>query len=73
VARFSWSVYYAKAQKSSHTWLWALSQVISGVNVICLLILNQRATNILRDKGLKVGILGASEQDLEYSLISQEH
>lgn len=55
----------ASAQKSSYAWLWALLQIVPLVSLICLLILNQRATKIVRDKGVKVGLMGANSKELE--------
>jgi hypothetical protein len=55
----------AEAQKSPVAWLWALSQIIPFVGLVCLLILSQNATRILRGKGIKVGLLGAKSGELD--------
>jgi energy-coupling factor transporter transmembrane protein EcfT len=55
----------AAAQKLPVAWLWAFSQIIPLVSLICLLILNQKATNILKSKGIKVGLMGGSHKEIE--------
>lgn len=55
----------AKAQKSEEAWLWALLQIIPIVNLICLIILMQKSTKILRKKGIKVGLMGGKSAQLE--------
>ncbi len=55
----------AKAQKSSVAWLWALLQIIPVVSLICLLIINQKATSILKQKGVRVGLMGGDSTQLK--------
>ena len=55
----------AKAQKSANAWLWALIQIIPIVSLICLIVLIQKATTILRQKGIKVGLMGGDSAQLE--------
>ena len=55
----------ATAEKSSIPWLWAFLQIIPIVRLICLLILNQKATKILRSHNVRVGLMGGNSQDLE--------
>ncbi len=55
----------ASALKSSYAWLWALLQLIPLVSLICLIILNQKATKVLRDKSVGVGLMGANSKELE--------
>ena len=55
----------ADAQKSPVAWLWGLSQIIPYVGLVCLLIINQNATTILKSKGIKVGFFGAKDTDLQ--------
>jgi hypothetical protein len=42
-------------------WLLALSMLIPFVNLIVMLLLNVRATKVLKSGGYKVGLLGASK------------
>ncbi|MFA6728323.1 MAG: hypothetical protein WCS17_08925 [Prevotella sp.] len=55
----------AKAQKSPVAWLWALLQIIPIVSLICLVIINQKATTILKEKGISVGLMGGDSTQLE--------
>jgi len=55
----------AKAEKSSIAWLCALLQLIPLINIICLLILNNKATKILKKQGIRVGLIGVSNKDLK--------
>ena len=61
----------AAAEKSSVAWLWALLQLMPFVSLICLLILNQKATKILKEKNIKVGLMGANNKDLEKLIIKK--
>jgi len=54
----------AKALKLSTAWLWALLQFIPIVSLYCLIKLNQRATAVLRQKGVRVGIMGGDSAQL---------
>jgi hypothetical protein len=54
----------AVALKSSVPWVWVISGVIPCVGLIALLILNSYASAALRARGIKVGLMGASTEDL---------
>lgn len=56
----------AKALKLSLAWLWALSQILPFISIICLLVLNHKATSILKAKGIRVGLMGARSEQLTF-------
>lgn len=60
----------AKAEKSKAAWVWAILAFLPILSLIALLVVNGRATRILRDAGLKVGVMGANKQQLE-SLLTE--
>jgi len=62
----------AKAEKKKTPGLWAFAMLIPLVKLICLLILIQDATKILRAKGLKIGLMGANKKDLENLLPNKD-
>ncbi|MDD5657440.1 MAG: hypothetical protein PHF00_09335 [Elusimicrobia bacterium] len=64
----------AKAEKSSTPWLWALLQLcpIPIVSLVCQVILNLRATAILRKKGIRVGLMGGDSAQLEKLRATQQ-
>jgi hypothetical protein len=43
----------------------ALFMLITCVNIVVLLMINRRATNILKRAGLKVGLMGVSDAEVE--------
>ncbi len=63
------SVYFiyklAKAVKSSLAWLYIILGFLPLISLLALLHLNAKATRALREKGLKVGLMGASSSDLD--------
>ncbi|WP_243304217.1 hypothetical protein [Geothrix oryzisoli] len=60
VAVFSiWCVYKLCKALSLGPVLWIIAMFIPLINLICLVILNQKATTYLKSQGLKVGLLGA--------------
>lgn len=54
----------AKVLKSSLDWLYIVLSFIPVVNVIALLLLNRKATVVLRAHGIRVGLMGANQEDL---------
>ncbi len=42
-------------------WLWLIAMFIPLVNLICLVVLNQKATATLKAAGIRVGLLGARQ------------
>lgn len=59
----------AVAQKSPVPWLWAALQCVPLISFICLVIINQMATGILKRKNVRVGLMGANSSDLDGLLI----
>ena len=60
IAVFSiWCVYKLCKALSLGPVLWIIAMFIPLINLICLVILNQKATTYLKSQGLKVGLLGA--------------
>lgn len=55
----------ARALRSSVAWLYAILSLIPGFGIIVLLITNSNATAVLRSKGVRVGLTGANQSDLE--------
>jgi len=55
----------AHAIESSAPWLYVVLLVIPIGGLIGLLILNGKATRMLRDAGLRVGLMGAKRSDLD--------
>lgn len=55
----------ASTLKQRPAWLWALLAVIPLLNLIILLSLNSQATGVLRSKGVRVGLMGASGRDID--------
>ncbi|MHB1767122.1 MAG: hypothetical protein ACYCUV_04630 [Phycisphaerae bacterium] len=55
----------ARATESSAPWLYVVLLVIPIGGLIGLLILNGKATRILRDAGLRVGLIGVNRSDLD--------
>jgi hypothetical protein len=49
----------AKYSGSTQAWLWLVAMFVPLVNLICLLILLRKSSRILRENGVKVGLLGA--------------
>ena len=60
----------AKAARSKAAWFWAVLALLPILCLIALLVVNGRATRILRAAGLKVGVMGADKQQLE-SLLAE--
>jgi len=61
VAVFSiWCVYRLCKALEVGPVLWIIAMFIPLVNLICLFVLNQKATTFLKAQGIKVGLLGAS-------------
>jgi hypothetical protein len=54
----------AKALKSSLAWLYIVLSFIPFVNLIAVIVLNSRATNVLKAHGIRVGLMGANQEDL---------
>ena len=46
-------------------WIYALLSIIPFIGIITLLYLNHKATRIIRALGLRVGLMGVSEADLQ--------
>jgi len=44
--------------------LYLVAMFLPLVSLLCLLLLNSKATGVLRDAGIKVGLMGASPDDL---------
>jgi len=60
VAAFSiWCVYRLCMALMISAWIWVLAMFIPLVNLICLVVLNQKATTHLKQQGIIVGLLGA--------------
>ena len=60
VAAFSiWCVYRLCKELSLNPVLWIIAMFIPLINLICLVVLNQKATTFLKSHGVKVGLLGA--------------
>ena len=60
IAAFSiWCVYKLCKSLSLSPILWIIAMFIPLINLICLVVLNQKATTFLKSKGIKVGLLGA--------------
>lgn len=47
--------------------LYLTAMFIPLVSLICLLVLNSKATSVLRDAGIKVGLMGAKPSELPSS------
>ena len=54
----------AFGMSSGRATVWLLAMFIPVVSLICLLVLNARATRTLRNYGVKVGLMGARMADL---------
>jgi hypothetical protein len=54
-----WCVYRLCKALSVGPVLWIIAMFIPLINLICLVILNQKATTFLKAQGLKVGLMGA--------------
>ncbi len=52
-----WVYRLCKALKTT-PWAYVVGMIIPLISLICLVLLNQRATKLLRAHGLKVGLLG---------------
>jgi hypothetical protein len=60
IAIFSiWCVYRLCKSLSMGSVLWVIAMFIPIINVIFLLVLNQKATRYLKNRGIEVGLLGA--------------
>lgn len=59
----------AKAEKSKVPLIWAILALFPLLNLISLLVLSIRATRILKDAGLKVGMMGANKEQLNSLLM----
>ena len=55
----------AQALHYSIAWLYAVLMIVPLVGLICLLVLNSKATNVLTTNGVRVGFMGADAADLE--------
>ena len=55
----------AKAVGSSMAWLYAVLAFLPLIGLIALLRLNGKATKILKDNGVAVGLMGANSDDLK--------
>ena len=55
----------AIAVRSSYPFAYVICAFIPFLSLIALLHINGKATRILRDNGIKVGLMGARESDLE--------
>ncbi len=54
-----WCVYRLCKALDKGPVLWIIAMFIPLINLICLLVLNQQATRHLKDRGIKVGLMGA--------------
>jgi hypothetical protein len=50
----------AQALKLSHAWLYGLGSAFCCVGIIALLVVNLKATAVLREAGIQVGFLGST-------------
>ena len=55
----------AAALKETSPWLFVLLGIIPCISLIALLMINSRATSALKSRGIRVGLLGANEDDLK--------
>jgi hypothetical protein len=55
----------AQELKLRAAWAWCLGMIIPLVNIILLLMLNAKATAAIRNKGIKVGLMGANKAQLD--------
>lgn len=55
----------AKAERCRHPLLWALWALLPVAGYVGIYLLYARANQILRERGLEVGIFGAKKTDLE--------
>lgn len=55
----------ASALKAQAPALWVVGMFIPLLSLILLLILSQRATNVIQTAGFKVGLMGANISDIE--------
>ena len=54
----------AAALKSRVAWLYVILAFVPLVSLIALLVINSQATKVLKARGLKVGLMGASSSAL---------
>ena len=54
----------AKALKCGDPRTWCIGMLIPIISLILMLVLSAKATKAIRDKGVKVGLLGASKSEL---------
>jgi len=54
----------ARAVRSSFAWVYAVLALIPFVGLIALLIINSQATQTLKRRGIRVGLMGADQSDL---------
>lgn len=55
----------AVALKSKVAWLWCILMFIPIISMISLCILNGKATSVLKNAGIKVGLMGANKKQME--------
>jgi hypothetical protein len=55
----------AVALKSSNPWVWVLVILIPCGGIIALLILSARASRALKTRGIRIGLMGANNNDLK--------
>jgi predicted RNA-binding Zn-ribbon protein involved in translation (DUF1610 family) len=60
----------AKAERSKAAWLWGALAFLPVLSLFALLVVNGKATRILRGAGLRVGIMGTNRHELE-SLLAE--
>ncbi len=48
----------ARSLGSSVAWVWAIAMVVPLVNLLSLLVLSRKATNVCRQHGIPVGLFG---------------
>jgi hypothetical protein len=46
-------------------WAWCIGMVVPLVSLVLLLALNRKATNLIRSKGISVGLMGANRAQLD--------
>ena len=54
----------AKALRASNAWLYPILAIIPFIGFITLAVINSKATAALRERGIRVGIMGARKADL---------
>lgn len=60
----------ARALKLSWPWLWTVSMCVPFTSLVVLLCLDRKATNVLRSKGIAVGLMGAKRAELKNLALS---